>query len=121
MAMAACGDDDNSSTAPTTSATTAAGATTVPAGAPTRPGGSAGGSAGATPTAAGGTPADLDSNAVLKLPLDMTTFGTGFDPPRANAPGQFWNELIYGTLLRRTGDGAYHDELAKLSGTKIVD
>ena len=121
MVLAACGDDDDATTATTTgtSAATTAGVTTTAGGggattATTK-------AATSTTSAAAGEPADLDHDGELKLFTDMTQFGTGFDPPRANAPGQWWNELVYGTLLRRTGDGVYHDQLAKLSGTRIVD
>lgn len=64
--------------------------------------------------------ASVDPNGVLKLGADLVSTGDWkFDPTLANAPGQVWNELVYGTLLRRTADGEYHPALA--SKATVVD
>jgi ABC-type transport system substrate-binding protein len=63
---------------------------------------------------------NVDTNGVLHLGYDFVSNGDwAFDPTLANAPGQIWNELVYGTLLRRTFDGTYLPELAKEA--KVVD
>jgi ABC-type transport system substrate-binding protein len=122
LVAAACGDDDDEATDSTDSTSTDSSATDD--GGDDDGGDDDGSDDGTTPepTEEPGMNDDIDPDGEIQFGGDFTVlFGTGFDPSTANAPGERFNELIYGTLLRRTADGEYHDGLASLECTGIVD
>src|SRR5262249_47532414 len=109
LAVAACGDDGNSSS-PTTQGSTGQAPTTRPLG--------GGGSAASSTTAPSAD--KIDPNAILRVPIDLSsnTSGQTFDPAKAFSGGPVMT-LVYDSLLRPTPDGGVEPGLAE--SVKLVD